>query len=177
MTSKQMDALVAIHLNSVFQFCCYLTGSRLEAEDLSQDTFVKAMELENRFPFDGTEREIRNLFIGIAVNLWRNQQRKRKRRQRIAPVSNIDETEQERLPSSDNVEQEILDRELMDTVRYAVSWLPEKQRVVIHLHYSAGMSLEEIAGVLHIPKQTVKSRLRLAKERLRKNLEVSGYER
>lgn len=177
MTSKQMDALVAIHLNSVFQFCCYLTGSRLEAEDLSQDAFVKAMELESRFPFDGTEREIRNFFIGIAVNLWKNQQRKRKRRQEIAPTSHIDETEQEKLSSPNNVEQEILERELMSAVQCAVSQLPEKQRVVVHLYYSAGMSMEEIAGVLHIPKQTVKSRLRLAKERLRKNLEVSGYER
>ena len=49
--------------------------------------------------------------------------------------------------------------------------LPEKQRQVIQLFYAGGLSIEEIAGILKIPKGTVKSRLHSAKEQLRKEME------
>ncbi len=176
MPSAKMEYLVETHLSSVFQFCCFLTGNRLDAEDLCQDTFLKAMELGSKFPCDGTERDSRNYLIGIAVRLWKNHQHKRQRRQRIAPEGILDESSGN-LTDGKILEDQIIEQELLTEVQKAIYQLPDKQKLVMHLYYSAEMNLEEIARLLHIPKETVKSRLRLAKNKLRKRLEVWEYER
>lgn len=175
MSSEKIEYLVERHMPSVFQFCCFLTGNRLDAEDLCQDTFLKAMELGHKFPCCGEEREIRNYFIGISVNLWKNHQRKRQRRQRIAPMDTLGE---DSLNVADGkvLEEQVIEQELVRAVQAAINQLPDKQRVVVHLYYSAEMTMEEIAKILHIPKETVKSRLRLAKDKLRNGLEAQGYE-
>lgn len=175
MTSEQIDELVAMHMESVFQFCCFLTGNRSDAEDLSQDTFVKVMEIKHKFRWNEEPRADRNYLIGIAVNLWKNRQRKRIRRHRIAPTEPLSEVLVNMRNGSD-VEEQVLEQELARLIREMISDLPDKQKIVVHLFYSAQMSMEEIAGTLHIPKETVKSRLRLAKEKLKKRLEVCGYE-
>lgn len=175
MSSEKMEYLVETHLSSVFQFCCFLTGNRLDAEDLCQDTFLKAMELGHRFPCDGAERDVRNYLIGIAVRLWKNRQRKRQRHQRIAPEEVL-ETSSTNITDGTIIEDQVLERELIAEMQNAIYQLPDKQKLVIHLYYSAEMNLEEIAKLLHIPRETVKSRLRLAKNKLRKRLEVRGYE-
>lgn len=175
MAPDKIEAFVETHMESVFQFCCFLTGNRSDAEDLSQDTFVKAMELRHKFHGDGEERTDRNYLIGIAVNLWRNQRRKRNRRQGIAPTQPLSEVLNQ-AESGFNMEEQVLEQELLRMVQEIIASLPDKQKVVIHMFYSAQMSMEEIAKVLHVPKETVKSRLRLAKEKIRKGLEVYGYE-
>lgn len=173
MSAEKIEYLVETHMASVFQFCCFLTGNRSDAEDLCQDTFLKAMELCHKFPCRGEERDTRNFLIGISVNLWRNQQRKKKRRYQIVPTDSFEEAS---LNIADGrvLEEQVLEKELIEEVQAVIGQLPEKQKIVIHLFYSAEMSMEEIAHTLHIPKETVKSRLRLAKGKLRKGLEVRG---
>ena len=56
---------------------------------------------------------------------------------------------------------------------HALDGLPPEQRMVIVLHHVVGMSVPEIGGELRIPEETVRSRLRLGKARLRGLLEVS----
>ena len=75
------------------------------------------------------------------------------------------------------LEEQVIEQELLTELQKEIYQLPDKQKLVMHLYYSAEMNLEEIAKLLHIPKETVKSRLRLAKNKLRKRLEVWGYER
>lgn len=176
MTTEEMEILAKRHMESVFQFCCFLTGSRSEAEDLCQDTFLKAIELEKKIDCINEDREMKNYLIGIAVNLWKNHRRKKSWRQRIAPSSSFDEIAQQMLCTEQNIEDEMLKKEMVNEVRVAVERLPDKQKIVINLYYSAEMNMEEVAKVLHIPRETVKSRLRLAKGKIRKSLEVLGYE-
>lgn len=180
MSSEKIEYLVETHMPSVFQFCCFLTGNRLDAEDLCQDTFLKAMELGHKFHCCGDEseqetRKTRNYLIGISVNLWRNHQHKRQRRNRIAPMDTLDEAALY-VSGEKLLEEQVMEQEMIREVHHFINQLPEKQKIVIHLYYSAEMSMEEIARLMHIPKETVKSRLRLAKNKLRQGLEVRGYE-
>lgn len=175
MTSDEIEYLVETHMESVFQFCCFLTGNRADAEDLSQDTFLKAMELKRQFHWKEEERADRNYLIGIAVNLWKNRQRKRIRRQKIAPEESFSDVVANIGDGSD-MEEQILEQELAEIVQKMISRLPDKQKVVVDMYYFTQMSMEEIGKALHIPKETVKSRLRLSKEKLRAGLEVYGYE-
>ena len=61
-------------------------------------------------------------------------------------------------------------------VMTAVKQLPDKQRVVVLLHYTQDYSTGEIAGILHIPRGTVLSRLAKARQNIRLYLEGRGYE-
>lgn len=54
--------------------------------------------------------------------------------------------------------------------------LPDKYRVVIYLYYSAELKIKEIAQCLHITESAVKSRMRKAKNMLKKDLEDIRYE-
>lgn len=176
MTTEEMNRLIEKNMTSVFQFCCHLTGNRGEGEELCQDTFLKAMEIRQRAKCSEEGNEARNYFIGIAVNLWRNKRRKQKLRQWIAPVESGDEEAYLKIPDSTNVERHIVRTEAIETLKIQIRNLPDKQRVVIEMYYSVEMSMEEIAKTLHISKETVKSRIRLAKQKLRKSMEAQGYE-
>lgn len=175
MTAEEMENLVEKNLTSVFQFCCHLTGSRAEAEDLCQDTFLKAVELRHRLNCCGGGNEARNYFIGIAVNLWRNKRRKQMIRQRIAPMDSRSEEVLLNVSDGRDIENHMLRQELIQEIGLQIQKLPDKQRIVINLYYSAEMSVEEISEILHVPKETVKSRIRLAKQKMKRNLEVQGY--
>lgn len=68
------------------------------------------------------------------------------------------------------MEEQILIRDEMETVRKLVDDLPDKMRIVILMYYMENMSVDEIAEVLKIPSGTVKSRMHQAKNRLKERL-------
>lgn len=173
MTTEEMRKLTELHMNTVFQFCCYLTGSRQEAEDLCQETFVTFVEKRQDISNDD-ERRTKNYLLGIASNHWRNHRRKIWRRQKVDRA--ISEEEWKHLSSEEDIEGDMLKDELQRTVQCAIRMLPDKQRIVINMVYFGEMSIDEIASVLTLPRETVKSRLRLAKKKLKKILEEQGYE-
>lgn len=65
---------------------------------------------------------------------------------------------------------------MTELVQRQVQALPDKYRTVIYLYYSAGLKIREIADCLQIPENTVKSRMRKAKDILKTKLEVVKYE-
>ena len=113
--------------------------------------------------------------MGIAANLWKNQWRKKKREQ--THIS-IEDTELFDLPSSDEEDLQVrLERkEIQQRLTLHIRTLPEKLKMVVYLFYAAEMRTEEIAETLHIPQGTVKSRLYLARAKLKNSLEADGYE-
>lgn len=78
--------------------------------------------------------------------------------------------------SEGNPENQALREEMIQFVRKVVRELPEKYRTVIYLYYTANMKISEMAECLTISESTVKSRMRKAKNILRKKLEVIGYD-
>ena len=66
MTIEEIEQSIASYGEDVFRFCCYLTGNRSSAEDLYQDTFLKAMEITRP-----VEPDMAGKFLaGVAANLW-----------------------------------------------------------------------------------------------------------
>ena len=76
----------------------------------------------------------------------------------------------ETIPIAPSAPDEVLRKELSELVRRAVEKLPEKLEQVVRMHYFDGMSYPEICRALDIPVSTLKSRLHLARERLRREL-------
>lgn len=170
MNHEELEACIRAYGKDIYSFCRQLTGSRQEADDLYQDTFLKIVEIYGRLDF---EMNPKGYLLSVSVNLWRNRKRKFAIRQRITgPEISMDDTVLE-LPSSEqSVEDQMISREEKDLVRHAVERLPEKYRIPILLFYMEELKIAEIAEILGIPQGTVKSRLYKAKKVLEKELEV-----
>lgn len=167
--------------NDLYSFCCRLTRNRMDADDLYQDTFLKALEQQRRLdPVSDREqieaiRRNRNFLMGIATNLWKNQWRKKKKEAKNLSMES-DEFLEISLSDGEDIQMDLERKEIQARLTMHIRALPEKLKTVIYLYYAAEMQTEEIADTLHIPRGTVKSRLYLAREKLKNSLEGDGYE-
>ena len=158
--------------DDIYRFCFHITGSREEADDLYQDTFVKAIQLRHRLDSSGN---VKSYLMGIATNLWKNHIKKKKRRAEIAPEVSLEHTDWTIGEGTDPLG-DYMKKERVRLLLQAVRQLPEKQRIVVVLHYTQDYSASEIAKILHIPRGTVLSRLSKARENIKRELEGKGYE-
>lgn len=136
--------------------CAYLRDASL-AEDAVQETFVKAYKSLDSFRGESDEK---TWLMRIAINTCKDMRRASWFRYVDRHVT------LESIPAP-TCDQTFEHAELvMDIMR-----LPRKYLEVVLLHYYQGMTTREIAQVLKIPHQTVSSRLRHAREKLRATLE------
>ena len=177
MTKNDLERLIELQGNSIYQFCYHLTGCRVDADDLYQDTLCKAYEIRKRIrnPEDDSllEKE-RNYCLGIAIRLYKNAYRKKVRR---TEESMDDQSDcQAKLASEFNIEETVEKEQLKLQLRKSIQSLPLKQRTVIYLFYFADLSVKDISSLLRIPTGTVKSRLSKARGVLKNELEGIWYE-
>ncbi len=173
MLVKEIEELVYEYGDDLYRFCRYLTSDYNLAEELYQETFLKAVQLSHKLNRSGN---CKSYLIGIAVNLHKNQVKKKKRRSMIVPEADYTDYTESVCGSDEDLLDNYIEKELINKVREAVSLLPEKQRIPVILFYSELLSVNEISEILHIPRGTVLSRLSGARAKLRKELEAMGYE-
>ena len=87
MTYEELHDIVLQHGKSIYSFCRYLTANSDLADDLYQETFLKAAEL--CYKIDRTQNP-KVFLIRISASLWKNQLRKEKGRQRIFPLTPLE---------------------------------------------------------------------------------------
>ena len=170
--------LAARYKDRIYNYLARVCGNPPEAEDLTQEVFIRAFVAMGRFR--GTAA-FQTWLYKIATNIALDALR-RKRRAGV-PALSLDEPIE---TDEDAVQRELADtsrdpyqsaalRELQHEVQQAIGALSEKLRVVIVLFDIQGLSYEEIAEVLGRPLGTVKSRLfnaRMAvRERLKRYME------
>ncbi|MCI9418467.1 MAG: RNA polymerase sigma factor [Eubacterium sp.] len=158
----------------IYRFCLKLCGDKADAEDLYQQTFLKA--LESKWTLDW-EKNPKSLFFSLAHNLWKSNIRKQARRNKIAPCSNFDDETEAVIRSGESMEEGYLQKELITEVRRIIQTLPEKFQVPLILFYFSDCPIEQIAAIIKKPPGTVKSRLFKGRSLIRKRLEDAGYER
>lgn len=170
MTNQELEEVIAQEGKNIYSFCLQLTGNKLSADELYQDTFLKATEKINTLHVDGN---LKSYLLSVALMLWKNQRRKFAWRNRIAPMEIFQEETKGAAGEAEDVLQDVLREEQCRLVRKAVARLPDKYRVPVLLHYMEYMTVAEVAKILKIPPGTVKSRLSIARKRLESELE--GY--
>lgn len=178
MTAKELERCMDEYGRDIYSFCRHLTCNPNEADDLYQDTFLKAMELGNKIERGSNPK---SYFLSIAVRIWKNRKRKYAWRKRIAPEQALMEgqgsggiTPEEAAASP---EEQIVGKEERMLVRQSVERLPERLRAIVLLYYMEELSVSQIAAVMKIPAGTVKSRLYQARKQLQAELEVVLYEK
>lgn len=166
------EELVALFEQRVYRLCLHLTGNHNDAEDLAQETFLKAYAGLGGFR---EEAGFGTWLHRITVNLWTSELRRRKRGQPSsldAPLETEEGEELDRLvvdplPGPD----EILDqKETRRLLVQALNALSPEHRAILVLREIQGCQYEEIARILACPVNTVKSRLNRARSALRRSM-------
>ncbi len=168
MNITELEKCIETYGNDIYAFCMHLAYSQQEAEELYQDTFLKAMELLGSIEAGNNPK---SYLLSITIRLWKNQKRKYAWRKRIAGFSSLEEeTKETELLSGYSLEEEVLKKEQIRQLRQAVKKLDYKYRIPVYLYYMEEMPIDSIARILKLPKGTIKSRLYKAREILKKQL-------
>ena len=174
MNAKELEECIDDFGTDIYRFCLKLCADKADAEDLYQQTFLKALEMQWTLDW---EKNPKALFFSLAHNLWKSDRRKQARRNTIAPRSNFDEEGEMVLHSEESIEESYLQKELLAEVDQIIQTLPEKFKVPLILFYLSGCSIEQIAAIIRKPPGTVKSRLFKGRNLIKKRLEDAGYEK
>jgi RNA polymerase sigma-70 factor (ECF subfamily) len=153
------EPLVLAHQEAVFRLCYLLLGDPDDAEDVAQETFLRAWNHLKRFD---TTRPLRPWLLSIASNLASN--RRRSAGRYLAVLTRAFRNEP--TSSSSTEDKSARDMEASDLWK-AVQTLSVSDQQIIYLRYFLELSVVETAQALDIPEGTVKSRLSRALERLR----------
>ena len=148
----------------MFQLVRILTRGDTEAEDLVQDTFVRAYRAVGRFRGDST---FRTWLHRIAVNVVRSHAVRRNSRgvrHGLERDEGDDETAIDRMTTYEDLEDAVVRRRMIDQ---ALARLPPDQRLLITLRDVQGLDYREIAVITGLPIGTVESRIFRGRRRLR----------
>jgi RNA polymerase sigma-70 factor (ECF subfamily) len=159
---------VAEYGDSVYRFCRSLTYTREDADDLFQETYLKALERFQQVNILGNPQ---SFLFSTALFIWKSWKRKFARRKRLAPIEDVNEF----TVNGSGMDDTLSAQEEIAIVHELVGALPEKFKIPVILYYTVEMSVPEIALVLDVPEGTVKSRLFKARKIIEKGLEANHY--
>lgn len=164
--TQAFNGLVLRHQNSVSTLATRLLGNHREAEDVTQDTFLRAYERIEDFR---GEAKFSTWLYRICHNLCVNHLKRTKN----DPANDTgDKTLPEELaaPRSRSPDQMLMRKEQQHLVKQAFSHMTQEFREVLVLHHTTHLSYEEIAELLGLPVGTVQSRLHRGREEIKEHL-------
>jgi RNA polymerase sigma-70 factor (ECF subfamily) len=160
-------------LDALYRTALRMTRSEAEAEDLVQETYIRAFRFRQQFT-PGTN--LKAWLFRILTNTFINQYRRKAARPDTTELDDVEESILYRHmrdvspgSASPDPEAELIDSTLSSEVKEALEALPEKFRTTLLLDVE-GFSYKEIAQVLDIPIGTVMSRLHRGRKFLQKRL-------
>lgn len=139
-------------------------GNTYDADDVVQDVFMSLYLEKNKFE---SEEHLKAWLIRVTVNRVKSHLRSFhiKKRASIEDYIGYDKT-------CDNVDEKLMFRQIRETI----TALPYNHRIVVILYYYCGYTCSEIAGFLKINEPTVRTRLKRARERLKKQLKEDIFD-
>lgn len=166
------DQLVSRYQRRLMRLLTRLLNDPAEAEDVVQETFIKAYRALRHFRGDAA---FYTWLYRIAINTAKNALLNRKRHvasQRVEPSLSRPEgsNEDERLRDINTPESMLASKQIAQTVNAAMDALPIDLRTAIALREIEGLSYEEIAQIMACPIGTVRSRIFRAREAIARKL-------
>jgi RNA polymerase sigma-70 factor (ECF subfamily) len=162
---RAFELLYDRHAGAAFSLAYRMVGDRTAAEDIVQEAFLSMWR--SRVRYEPARGSVRTWVLGIVHHrtidgLRRNLVHQRRR----ASAEGIEEIHE----AAERTDVEAARREEARTVRAAMEELPGEQLQVIELAYFGGFTHTQIAEMLEMPVGTVKGRMRLGLEKLRRQL-------
>ena len=163
---KEFEQQAMPHMEILYNYALRLTGKPEDANDLLQETFLKAYRFWDKFE-QGTN--IRAWLFQIMKNSYINQYRKEvKEPDKVdyAEIENYYNVIRDESSEDNDLQEKLFGQLLDDEVSKALELLPEEFRTVVILCDIEGLAYEEIAEFLQIPVGTVRSRLHRGRKHL-----------
>jgi RNA polymerase sigma-70 factor (ECF subfamily) len=152
-----MQALFARHHTRVYRFVLRLIGNEALAEDVTSETFLCVWQQAERFA-------ARSSFATWLLAIARNKALTELRHRRELPPD--EEEEDETADAADDPEAAYAVKHRRAVVRACLARLSREQRVIIDLVYYHEKSVQEVAQIMDIPRNTVKTRMFYARRKL-----------
>ena len=173
---RAFEVLLGRHRKPVYNFILRYVGDKETAEDLLQETFMRVIKGAEAYK---RQAKFTTWLYTIARNLCVDQTRRRKHRRHAsldAPMAASEDsgTLLDVIPSNEMAsDRKTVNKQLHETMQAAIGGLSEEQREVFLMREFLDMPFKQIAEVVGVPENTVKSRMRYALEKLR--LELDEY--
>jgi RNA polymerase sigma-70 factor, ECF subfamily len=165
--SLEIDTLVRKYWHDIWQYAFFLTRREHMADDIAQDTFIRAFRSINSFRGQST---VKTWLLKITRNTAYNYKKSAFLR-KVSLVGFL--TESRPMPSA---ESEYFTKSFLDELWNTVLKLPQSSREILILSAHYGLQQAELSELLGIAEGTVKSRLHRARKRLVKRMkEEEGY--
>jgi len=173
---RLLEKLFRTYYNDIFRYLYSITRDVSLSEDLSSEVFLEVIKSVAQFR---GEADIKTWLFSIARHKWIDYLRKKNRRVETEVLS---EFVGEQIASGNfgtnitntkGVEEQYLDKELLERITVFLEEEPERTRNVVQLRL-AGYSFYEIAGKEHISESSARVIYFRAKEKLRQRLEKEG---
>ena len=156
------------HGGAAFSLAYRMVGNRVTAEDITQEAFLSIWR--SRLRYDQARGSVRTWVLGIvhnrAIDALRRNVVHDRRRETMEGI-------EERHEAKERTDVEVARREEARNIRTALDTLPDDQRRTIELAYFGGYSHSQIADLLNEPIGTIKGRMRLGLEKMRRQLSES----
>lgn len=166
--NEAFDVIIKRYESKVFSYISYSVKNQELAEDIFQDTFVRAIYAiqQGKYSENG---KFCSWIMRIAHNALLDHFRTNKGVNIISnDESEIDLFNDPSLAAKDNVEHELVDRQTLRELRALVAMLPDNQREVVLMRYYRDLSFKEIADITNVSINTALGRMRYALINLRK---------
>jgi RNA polymerase sigma-70 factor (ECF subfamily) len=160
------------HIDKLYAHAMRKTGNRIDANDLVQETYLKAFAAFDQFQ-QGTN--IKAWLHRILENTYINQYRKLQNQPFYSPLEELEDwqlgdAESRTATSSRSAEAEAIDHLPASAVKDALQSIPEDFRAAVYLVDVEGYSYQEVADIMDTPTGTVMSRLHRGRKLLREQL-------
>lgn len=157
--------LIERYQSAVYGLCYHKLGNFADAQDLTQESFIKAYMTLSRIK---DPAKFASWLYRIAVNACNRWLRDRKGADDL-PLDALVQASAAYL-SGESLEEHVEAEELCISVREAIAALSERNRLTVTLYYMDGLSYAEIGDFLSLSESAVKSRLNRAREQLKEDL-------
>jgi len=167
--ARAFEVIYDRHCNVAFSLAYRICGTRVAAEDVVQESFLSLWRSGARY--DRTRGSVRTWVLGIVHNRsidWLRRSSGHDRRRAS------EEGIEERFEAPEHTDVEVARRDEAREIRAALDDLPDEQSRVIELAFYGGYTHSEIAMLLDTPIGTIKGRMRLGMEKMRRTLEAAG---
>lgn len=163
--SAAFEQLYRRHRRTLFGFLCRALGDAAAAEERYQEVWMRIIQARSRYRPDA---RFTTWMFQIAHNLLIDAHR------RSRPALALDDVEESAFAADvarpEAPEQALSEFEERRRLQLAIAELPEEQRIALQLRLAEELPLEDIASITGVGRETVKSRLRYAMDRLRQRL-------
>lgn len=165
--NKLFSKLVKNYYNRVYKTALFYMKNKFDAEDITQDVFIKAFE---KIDFSKTDKSKFPILFIMAKNLSLNKLKSRSYKNEAIP-------QWELLSYYYNPEDEYIKSEELNSINISLNKLKPDDREVLILKHYQDCSYKEISEILNIPIGTVMSRLYSARKKMGQNLKGVVYDK